>query len=413
MKILPWERPARIAEVGDQIWSYVSPSSTLEGPGLLAAAALVGWAANDVVELAALQFLLSAEARNFVDDLPRIVRRLSTASIQQQERSAERIRGPVQWGPTITGRLANGGPNLHVTAPVDRAYQTAENELLVHVLDAVVRLGNASGWDKPSMKSAPAAIIRNHVIEATKWQGSSMLSTVRRLPPNPKSIARVAAGRAATRYGSVLSAYRMLDALVQRLDRVAIRAAIEKVGLVTASEPILFELLTLFKTIGALNVHGWELKPLRVFRGAISTCGIRADGRRLDLWYQPKPSELSLASKYRELLSAHRFQRVDDLRPDLVLRWQDSTGGQRILIIECKLSQTGGVREGARKALFDLLAYRHAFDDGLSQAGRPYGLGVSWGAGLVPQLDQDVMLCTPDTIEEALSVTAASDWVPQ
>ncbi|NHO83152.1 hypothetical protein [Micromonospora sp. CMU55-4] len=407
MHTLPWERTSRIAEVGDQIWSYVSPAARLEGPGLLVAAALLGWPGGDVAKLGALQFLLSAEVREFVQQLPELARRLSTTSVRGEERSAERVRGAVHWGQTMTGRLTSGSPHLHVTAPVDRAYQTPENELLVHVLDAVANLATASGWHLPSMRSEPATTIRSHLDEATKWQTSSMLATIERIPPTSRSLARIAAGRTGTRYRSVLAAYGKLNALVERLDRAEVRRAIEEVGLVTAQEHILFELLTLFRVMASLGVHGWELQPLRLFRGAVETHGTSRDGRRIDLWYQSKPSVLADVSNYREVLARHGFQRPQDLRPDLVLHWQTPTGSPRTLVIECKLSTSGGVKEAARSALFDLLAYRQAFASSMAGAGVPYGLGVAWGGGLTPQLNQDVMLCTPDKIEEALLTTAS------
>ncbi|MEV4847296.1 hypothetical protein AB0K20_29260 [Micromonospora matsumotoense] len=407
MQKLPWERPSRIAEVGDQIWSYVSPASQREGPGLLVAAALLGWPSDDVAKLGALQFLLSAEVREFVQQLPELARRLSTTSVRDEERSTDRIRGAVHWGQTMTGRLTSGSRHLHVTAPVDRAYQTAENELLVHVLDAVAGLAATSGWHLPNMRSEPATTIRSHLDEATMWKNSSMLATIERTPPTLRSLARITAGRTATRYKSVLAAYHKLNALVERLDRAAIRAAIEEVGLVTAQEHILFELLTLFRVMAALDVHGWDLQPLRIFRGAVETHGISPDGRRLDLWYQSTPPVLGTVSNYQQVLARHEFRRPQDLRPDLVLHWQASTGSPRTLLIECKLSTSGGVKEAARSALFDLLAYRQAFANSLAGTGVPYGLGVAWGGGLTPQPDQGVMLCTPDKIEEALLTTVA------
>ncbi|MEV4625531.1 hypothetical protein AB0J90_04490 [Micromonospora sp. NPDC049523] len=405
MHKLPWERRSRIAEVGDQLWTHVSPASSLEGPGLLVAAALLGWAKEDVAKLAALQFLLTAEVKEFVQQLPELARRLSTTSVRDEERSTERIRGAVHWGQTMTGRLTSGTPHLHVTAPVERAYQTAENELLVHVLDAVVKHASASGWHLPTMTSEPAAIIRGHLDEATKWQSSSMLTTIERIPPTPRSLARIKAGRTGTRYQTVLAAYRKLNALVERLDRAAIRAAIEQAGLVAAKEHLLFELLTLFRVIAALGVHGWQLQPLRLFRGAVETHGTSEDGRRIDLWYQSMPRVLGTGSNYREVLASHKFPNPLDLRPDLVLHWQAPTGSPRTLMIECKHSVDASVRETAGRALFDLLAYRQAFAGSLAGTASPYGLGVVWGGGLTPQLDQDVMLCTPDQIEEALRTT--------
>src|ERR1700754_1097703 len=277
MRPLPWERPSRIKEIREQIWSYVSPSSRREGPGLVVADAMLGWPDGDVTELAALQFLLSAEVGDFVHQLPELARRLSTTSVHDEERGTERIRGAINWGETMSARLASGAPRLHVTTPVERAYQTPENELLVHVLDAIVRLGTATGWARPNLRSEPATTTRAHLTEAKRWQSTSMLTPIRRVTPTPRSLARIGSGRSHVRYQGVLAAYSRLDALVERLDREAIRSAIEDVGLVASKEHILFELLPLFRTIASLENHAWQLRPLRLFAGAVETQGLGSD----------------------------------------------------------------------------------------------------------------------------------------
>jgi hypothetical protein len=305
----------------------------------------------------------------------------------------------------MSGRLASGDPHLHVTTAVERAYQTAENELLVHVLDAIVKLATATGWEKPHLRSAPARVVRTHLTEAKRWQSSSMLTPIKRVAPTPRSLARITSGRARVSYSGVVTAYNKLDALVERLDRDAIRSAIEDVGLVTSEEHILFELLTLFRVIAALEKLGWQLQPLGLFRGAVGTRGVSSDGREIELWYQPKAPVLGNLSRYREVLEQHGIRAPHDLRPDFVLRWRSATQAHRTMMIECKLSTTDGVEKTARGALKDLFLYRQAFRDVIEATGEPYGLGVAWGAGLAPRLGQEIMLCTPDKIDDALSVT--------
>ena len=77
-----------------------------------------------------------------------LARRLATTTATKEEWSAERIRGALQWGRTIGVRQATGIPHMYVTAPARRAFQTAENELLVTVLDAVIALGRETGWQR-------------------------------------------------------------------------------------------------------------------------------------------------------------------------------------------------------------------------------------------------------------------------
>lgn len=62
------------------------------------------------------------------------------------------------------------------------------------------------------------------------------------------------------------------------------------------------------------------------------------------------------------------------------------------------------VEQSARAALLDLLAYRRAFDHVLGQQASVYGLGVAWGAAMQPSVAEEVALCTPDTIPQALAI---------
>ena len=103
----------------------------------------------------------------------------------------------------------------------------------------------------------------------------------------------------------------------------AVRDAIERVGLVTAEEATLFELLTTFRLVDELALAGWRLRPFSLFHGRVHTQGGRVDNRRIQLWYQLTPPGLASPSQYKQVLAAHGFPREQDLRPDLVLQWTD------------------------------------------------------------------------------------------
>jgi hypothetical protein len=184
------------------------------------------------------------------------------------------------------------------------------------------------------------------------------------------------------------------------MDRQAVREAIEEAGLVTAKEPILFELLTTFRVLDALTSLGWQMAPFTLFHGHVHTAGETTDGRQIDLWYQTTPRALSDVSLYKEVLTSHGFTGTRQ-RPDISLRWTAPDGQQRWLLIECKLSESG-VRHAAREALADLLAYRADYDATLAATNGPHGLGVAWGEGLHPVSTSEVALCTPDTLTQAL-----------
>ena len=60
-----------------------------------------------------------------------------------------------------------------------RVYRTAENKLLVHVLDATVQAARLSGWDQTVTRKGPARKkSRDRMSHAIRWQQSRMLSAI-------------------------------------------------------------------------------------------------------------------------------------------------------------------------------------------------------------------------------------------
>ena len=402
METLPWDRLARIAELRSRIWLYLTPAATAEHL-LLDAAALLQLTEADVLTLGRLHFILSDEVEALLEDLPSLTRRLATTTAHEQEVSAERIRGSIQWGRTVVARAASGLPHLYVTSPARRAYQTPENELLVDVLDAVAATGRQTSWFERS--SGAAATVTERVEAAEYWRQHRALATIQRRPVTPRTTSRVRAGRSRKTYATTLHAYDVLRSLVRQLNREAIRDTVEQRALVVSDNSVLFEMLCTFEVLEALATAGWAMKPLSLIEGSLRLDAARGD-ERLRLWYQSVPSELRRGSQYLSESRRHGLA-ADALRPDIVLRW-DTPEGRRWLIVEAKLGDVGfetgrDIRGSARAALKDLLMYRTDFADALAESGEPYGLGLAWGAGLSPRRGS-VLLASPDKVQDALAV---------
>jgi hypothetical protein len=93
---------------------------------------------------------------------------------------------------------------------------------------------------------------------------------------------------------------------------------------------------------------------------------------------------------------------------DIVIRRWAPGQSDEWLLVEVK----GGAKDVdryARAAAYDLLAYRTAFDKVLTDNRKAYGLGIAWGAGLEPAPDKPIMLCTRDTLAEALAGLFAAE----
>jgi hypothetical protein len=397
-RTLTWRRGDLVERVRNDLWRYITQAATVDEQ-LLQAAALLRMRPSDLRSIGGLQFLTSAELGALLEQLPFLLRRLATTTALEEEWSPDRIRGAIQWSRTMSARYATGIPHLYVTSPSRRAFQTPENELLVFVLDETVRLGRLSGWHRSTSEVA-GRLVSGRVAEAERWQSARMLVQIERRPITPRLLARVRGGRARRRYEAVLDAYDRYRELVGTLDRAAIRRAVEEHGLATRDDPTLFELVCTFDVLKTLKSLGWSLDRLGVFQGSLKLKGARGD-EFIEVAYQHTPARLSRGSIYRTTQQVHEIS-PGGLRPDLVIRRWARGQSHRWLLVEVK----GGAKDVdryARAAAYDLLAYRTAFDSVLAPNREPYGLGIAWGAGLEPAPDGPIMLCTPDTIPEALT----------
>lgn len=409
MKTRTWDRSAVIQHLRADIWRYVTQASEQYRPGpgaeadlLLRASALLQMPAAEVRYLAQLDFILSEPVGQLLEEMPSLIRRLTPTTASETEMSTQRIRGSIRWSETYAQRAASATPNLFVTNPTRRAFNTPENQVLAFALFAIADFGRRTGWHRGAT-SGPARYIHDRVAEATRWLQARQFLGVPTLPPTPITISRVRTGRARLRYQKALEVVELYQRYIARLDRAAIRDAIEHRALITRQDDVLLELHCAFDTIATLRRLGWRAPPSGLFGSGLWPPVIfRAyrNGTRLELLYQATPGELSAGSLYREVQAAHGFSATGGLRPDLVLKTAKD-GIVRWLLAEVK-SGDRKVEALARAATYDLLAYRRAFAPVLDQQSVPYGLGYVWGAELRPSLESDVTLCTPDTLPDAL-----------
>jgi hypothetical protein len=355
---------------------------------------------SEVRYLAQLQFILSDPVGRLLEQMPSLIRRLTTTTTTEVEISGERIRGAIRWGETFAYRAATGAPHVFVTAPSHRAFNTAENQVLAFALFAIAEFGKRTGWHKGSVDGL-AAKVRSRVADATRWLQARELVDLSNQPPAPTTVSRVRTGRGRLRYQASLDVVELYQRYVARLDRQAIRDAVEHHALITSRDSVLLELHCAFDTIKALTSLGWQGAPPTLLRPPVIFRAERGSAK-LRLLYQAAPSQLTAGSLYRSVQGAHRFPSKSGLIPDLVIE-TSKDAVRRWLIVEVKGGVKRSVTDSARAASLDLFAYRHAFSPVLDHQGGPYGLGYAWGDGLAPALNSDVTLCTPDTLPAALA----------
>jgi hypothetical protein len=371
----------------------------------LEAAALLQMPPSELLTLAQAHFILSSDVLRLLAGMSGLMRRLATTTVDEEERSADRIRGPIQWGPTLAAQTATGVRHIYVTAPARRAYDTPENQVLVAALSAIVEVGRRTGWDRLGEKHL-AGEVRRRLDEAQQWLSSRALSGIIPIPPSPRTLNRVSTGRARQRYQHAVDVVRRHQTMVRRLDPVAIRSAVERHALVTSNDDVLFELLCGFAMERALRRDGWTvsapgLLPARCFLTA------QRNGARLDIFYQRSPPALGKGAVYDRVQRDHKFPTVSRLRPDFVVR-VNGTEEDRWIVVEVKGGPKRDVKDSARAALLDLLAYRHNYHAQITGSSGAYGLGIAWGAQLDPVATSEVLLCSSDRIGLALQLLTSS-----
>jgi hypothetical protein len=399
LKSRKWVRAEVIEDIRGAVWRHVTQAAREEGEMLLEAAALLQMPREAVRVLGLRQFLLSTQVKRLIDDMPALIRRLATTTTRDEEWSAERLRGPVDWGITLSARGTTGLRHFYVTSPARRAYQTPENEILVAALDAVRSTGHRIGWHQSDSVEV-GRTVRDRVTQADEWLARRSLSDVERRPITPRAMSRVRSGRHARRYTPAVDVYRLYEDYVRRLDRASIRQAVERHAVAATADDVLLELLCGFRIEEVLKAMGWKLSQPGLVGGGGRFLHGRKGDEELDVYYQHVPPALGAGSIYGEVQAAHGFSATGALAPDFVLR-HSASGASRWLVVEVKGVQRD-VTASARAALLDLLAYRRAFEPVLANAPSPYGLGIAWGAELEPSSEREIALCSPDQIGTAL-----------
>jgi hypothetical protein len=396
-----WSRESAVIQLRREIWRYFTHVAQPQVDLHIEAAALLQMAPAELLTLAQAHFMLSSEIQRLLSGMSGLMRRLATTTVDEEERSAERIRGPIQWGPTLAAQTATAIRHVYVTAPARRAYDTPENQVLVAALNAVVEVGKRSGWNRLGEKHL-AGEVRARTQDAQQWLSRRALAGIPLQTPNPRTLKRVSTGRARRRYQPAVDVVRRHQRMIRQLDAGAIRLAIEQHALVTSNDDVLFELLCAFEMERALSADGWSvsipgLLPTRRF-----LCATR-DGVRLDIFYQQTPASWGVDALYERVQHEHGFTTLSALRPDFVMRLQEGEQ-ERWLVVEVKGGPSRTVEASARAALLDLMAYRRNFRAQLSDNPEPYGLGIAWGAELEPVKTSEAILCSSDCIGQALRV---------
>lgn len=391
MQDRPWSRQEQAHLAREQIWQHVSPASTRAEHVVPLAAALLALPGRDVRFLAALHLLLSPECTTLLDHAPTLLRHLTTSTNAPLDEHPERVRGPVDWQATLALSVARGRRYAYATRPPERDYDTPENRLLRASLAAVTAAAAALDW-KPSRGGA-GQDVQHKADTATRLLGAPALRD-RLAPLQPRDVRKVERGRASRRFEAASRFWRLHDALQRLQDHALLRQMVEATALLVTSDGALLEVLVLFDVLRSLSQQGWQRRGLGLVRGQVRITHTRGT-ETLDVHYQGTPR--GLPSRYSRVLASHHVP-SPGLRPDLVL---DQRTSQTRAVTFVEVKYRARAQDAVRAALFDLLAYRDNYQGAAADVRL---LGVGWGQGLSPTAGAEVLLCTPDYVDQAVAL---------
>ena len=353
-----------------------------------------------IAELGEIEFLISTEVEALLEELPTSMRQLATTAIAAEDYDPERVAGSPRWARTTSYQAVTGLDHIIVTAPARRSHDTAEYRLLAFLLEEIAVIGSRMRWYS-SRGGIQAEVVRRRTDSARRWRQARSLSGVTPRAPTAREIRRIRSGRRARRYRCALAAFESHRDLIAKGDVASLRQALERGALAVTDPATVLEILVTFAIAAELE-RTWDIEPLHIVHVGDLRMNASRGSQRLELIYQSVPQDLKAASPYLDILDVHGIRPVTR-RPDLVLRVTDGDRC-RWCLVEVKGGEVG-TEKLARRAAFDLHAYRRTFApalDGQSRD-RPYGIGVVWGEDLRPR-PGDVALCSVDRIGEALSL---------
>jgi hypothetical protein len=235
-------------------------------------AALTGLSLSAATALVATAVAGSAEAERLLDEMPRTIRSLATATAIHHERCRGGLRGPVLWSETMSARASSyGDPDLYVCATPSRAYDVDENRVLVAALVAVRDAAETAGLHIPPTAKPSAAVrrMRRNGHDAGRFVEHPSLHDVSRDTPTGKALKRTRAGKKRKVYEPALL---LLRRAANPIGVPEVRARLD--------ERVAAQLLLLTGVLAGLEAQGVRLPPMRVVDGHLDVGGMTLHARR-------------------------------------------------------------------------------------------------------------------------------------
>ncbi len=171
-----------------------------------AARALFGLPVAVTRQLAGALLSTSEEAETLLATMPETLRTMSITTVQTASRCQGEVRGPVLWGETVAARAGTAGAtDVYICLTAERAYDTAQNRVLVAALMAVRRA--AADADPVARQAYDDEVLlraRTNGDEARRYLDHRALRSVSRKRLSRRDLAQTFGGRRVQRYRPAL-----------------------------------------------------------------------------------------------------------------------------------------------------------------------------------------------------------------
>jgi hypothetical protein len=224
-----------------------------------AAETLLGMSHGAARFLAAILLLSSPEAEDLLDAMPTLTRSLTIGTVGRPERSSGELRGPILWSETMAARAASSGDhNVFVFSIAARAYDTAENRVLVAALRALVEAARTvDTHDLRERDTELGRLVNHRAMLAHRWLEHRAFADVpHRVSRRDRQRTRAGTGR--RKYGLALDV----------LERHAVPLTADELALVT-DVPTRAQHRALGALIAELRRRGVDIPTLTIHRGIL------------------------------------------------------------------------------------------------------------------------------------------------
>jgi len=170
--------------------------------------ALFGLAPEVVQQLAGALVATCEEAETLLATMPRTLRTLASSVSAAEERCVGELRGPVLWGATFAAQASSlGNRDIYVCSSPRRAYDIAENRVLVAALSAIatagaaaVRAGDVDVEDDALGQARTNARAARRYLDHQSLEGIRVDGRI-----SPRAIRRTRGGKSAVTYAPALA----------------------------------------------------------------------------------------------------------------------------------------------------------------------------------------------------------------